>query len=138
MTLKLPLMNIFVQEMVRWSSLLFAMSFTLSGFLQTTMQFPYARKHIPAVFCHLLPYFVLWVFLSDMTAFGFLYVALVALDLGPEFYGGRAPVIVPLPYTSGKGNFTPGYIIIVGVAAIGYPWYMAVWRSIYKTLFHHE
>jgi hypothetical protein len=114
------------------------MAFTLSAFLQTTMQFPYVRKQIPAVFVPLLPCFVLGMFLSDVTAFILLYVALVALDLRPEFYAGREPVIVPYPYTSGKGNFIPGYIILAGITVIGYPWLMAVWRSIYKRLFQRK
>jgi hypothetical protein len=128
-------MVIFLQELIRWSSLIFAIGFTHSAFLQITMQFPYVREQIPNKFAAFLPYFVLWIFLCNAAAIVLLYVAVVALDLRPELYHDQAPVIAPFPYISACGNITPSYIIIIGVVVIGIPWFLAVWRTIRTKLF---
>jgi hypothetical protein len=127
-------MSIFPQELVRWSSLIFAVGFTHSAFLQTTLQFPYVRKHIPNIFTALLPYFVIWIFFCNVAAIVLLYVAVVALDLRPELYHDQPPVIVPFPFISAQGNRIPAYVIVVGVVVVGYPWFIAVWRTIRTTL----
>lgn len=130
-------MVIFLQELIRWSSLIFAIGFAYSAFLQTTTQFPYVRKQIPNKFTALLPYFVLCIFLCNVAAIVLLYVAVVALDLRPELYHDHAPVIVPFPYITAQGNITPSYVIIIGFVVIGIPWFLAVWRTIRTKLFQH-
>jgi hypothetical protein len=124
----------FPQELVRWSALIFAVAFSHSAFLQTTLQFPYVRKHIPPIFTGLLPFFVIWIFFCNVTAIVLLYVAVVALDLRPELYHTQPPVIVPIPYISAHGNRIPAYVICAGVVVVGYPWFLAVWRTIHTTL----
>jgi hypothetical protein len=128
-------MVIFLQELVRWSSLIFAIGFTHSAFLQITMQFPYVRKQIPNKFAAFLPYFILWIFLCYVAAIVLLYVVVVALDLRPELYHDHEPAITPFPYISAEGNITPSYVIIIGVVVIGIPWFLAVWRTIRTKLF---
>jgi hypothetical protein len=117
-------------ELSRWSSLIFAIGFTHSGFLQITMQFPYVRKQIHRRFALLLPFFVLWILLCNVAAVTLLYVAVVALDLRPELYHDKSAALVPKPYISADGNRIPGYIIAIGSLVIGIPWFKAVWRTI--------
>jgi hypothetical protein len=110
----------------------------LSAFLQTTMQFPYVRKHFPSLFPPILPFFVLGMVLLDATAFIFLYVALVALDLRPELYHGALPALVPYPRINANGNEIPGFIIVGGVAIIAYPWVVASVLWVYRSIFSRK
>ena len=96
------------------------------------MQFPYVRKHFPTSLPSVLPFFVLWMVLINITAFVFLYVAMVALDLRPELYNNQRLALVPFPVISAHGNFIPGYVIIGGVLVIGYPWVLAAGRGVVK------
>jgi hypothetical protein len=80
----------------------------------------------------------MWIFFCDVTAIVLLYVAVVALDFRPELYHAQPPVIVPFPYISAHGNRIPAYVICAGVVVIGYPWFLAVWRTIRRALSRHK
>jgi len=114
-------------ELTRWACLFFALGFVPSALIKTTMQFPYIRKHFPVIFGPLLPFFILWMCMHEVLAFVFLYVALVSLDLRPELFSGRAPVLDSYPFISAKGNLIPGYVIVGGILVIGYPWFVVAW-----------